>query len=542
MMQPGDNKMVNKLLNKQTVLQGALTLTVSWMIIRILGAVYRIPLGRLLGDEGLGIYAVPNQIYMLFFTLSSAGIPVAVASIVSEKMALGQYRDAMRTFRVARSAMLVMGAIFALLLFFGSGWLIESGLVQIPESYLGMLAIAPVIFFAAISAAYRGFFQGLQNMRAVAYSQLADQVMLVAATLLFSYMLLPRGLSIAAAGANFGAVPGAVGATLMLISLYRWQRRDMLELADQDLSGVREGTLSLLKRIFSVAVPVSFASVAMSITHLVDQWLIIDRLQFAGYSHQQAVALFGQYNQMAMAFINISIALAVSLGASLVPSVAEFYALHNLERIRSQLVQALRLAVIFALPAAAGLYLLAPQLTELLFAEAEAGVSLAAVSAVVIFWSVHLVTAGALQGMGKAIVPVRNLVFGIVFEIAMTYYLTPVLGIRAAAYGTVVIFVVSSLLNVLALSRLAGLRFNLWETLFRAVPATLIMSAGVLAVFQVSVSAMGGNNLPTLLAVMAGAVLYPTALIFFGGVRADDVRRLPGGRRMAAFLEKIGRG
>ena len=89
-------------LNKQTVLQGALTLTVAWIIIRILGALYRVPLGRMLGDVGLGIYAVPNQFYLLFFTLSSAGIPVALAGLVSEKMALGHYRDALRTFRIAR--------------------------------------------------------------------------------------------------------------------------------------------------------------------------------------------------------------------------------------------------------------------------------------------------------------------------------------------------------------------------------------------------------------------------------------------------------
>lgn len=534
--------MARNLLNKQTVLQGALTLTAAWLIIRILGAVYRIPLGRLLGDEGLGIYAVPNQIYLLFFTLSSAGIPVAVASVVSEKMARGHYRDALRTFRVARFAMLVLGGAFSLLLFFGAGWLIEAGLVRIPEAYLGMRAIAPVIFFAAITAAYRGLFQGLQNMRAVAYSQLADQVMLVGATLLFSYLLLPQGLSIAAAGANLGAVPGAVGATLMLVFIYRRHRRDMLELVAQDFSMAREGTLSLLRRIFSVAIPVSFAAVAMSITHLIDQWLIIDRLQLAGLSHQQSVALFGQFNQMAMAFVNISIALAVSLGASLVPAVSESFAKQNMDRIRYQLGQSLRLAVLFALPAAAGLYLLAPQLTQLLFAEAQAGVPLAALSAVVVFWSVHLVTAGALQGMGKATVPVRNLVCGIVIKIAITYYLTPTLGIRAAAYGTVVIFLVSSLLNVVALSRLAGMRFNLWDILSRSVPATLVMSAGVLAVFRVAQLEIGGNTWPTLLAVAAGVVLYPVALLVLGGVRAEDVRRLPGGGRIAAFLERIGRG
>ena len=530
----------NKLLNKQTLLQGALVLTISWFIIRVLGAVYRIPLGRMLGDEGLGIYAVPNQIYLLFFTLCSAGIPVAVASIVSEKMALGHYRDAMRTFRVARTAMLVLGAASALLLFYGADWLISSGLVQIPEARLGILAIAPVIFFSAITAAYRGFFQGLQNMRAVAYSQLADQVMLVGATLLFSYLLLPQGLIVAAAGANLGAVPGAVGAALMLIWLYRSQRGDMLDLALSDVSGAKEGTVSLLRRIFSVAIPVSFASVAMSVTHLVDQWLIINRLEFAGYSHQNAVALFGQYNQMAMAFINISIALAVSLGTSLVPAIAEGFALGNLERVRHQLNQSLRLAIIFALPAAAGLYLLAPQLTELLFAKGEAGVPLAAVSAVVVFWSVHLVTAGALQGMGKASVPVRNLICGIFFEIAITYYFTPSLGIKAAAYGTVVIFIVSSLLNMLALSRLTGLSFDLFSALSRLVSATLIMSAGVWAVLQLSLSEIGGNTWPTMLSVATGIILYPIALLILGGIKTEDMRRLPGGGRIAALLQRFG--
>ena len=531
----------NNVLNKQTVLQGTLTLAVTWLIIRILGAVYRIPLGRLLGDEGLGIYAVPNQIYLLFFTLSSAGIPVAVASIVSGKIALGHYRDALRTFRVARSAMLTIGAVFALLLFFGAGWLTSSGLVSIPEAYLGIRAIAPVIFFAAVTATYRGLFQGLQNMRAVAYSQLAEQILLVAATLLFSYLLLPRGLSMAAAGANFGAVPGAVGATLMLIFVYSRQRRVLSELVTQDSSEAREATLPLLKQIFSVAIPVSLASIVMSVTNLIDQWLIIYRLPIAGYSHQQSVALFGQFNQMAMAMVNISISLALALGSNMVPAVAGAFARGDLERVRHQLSQALRLAMLLALPASAGLYLLAPQLTRLLFAKQEAGVPLAALSAVVIFWSVHLVTAGALQGMGKAIIPVRSLVCGIVIKIAITYYLTPILGIRAAAYGTVVIFIIASMLNLIALSSLTGLRFNFWDMLAKTAPATLVMSIGVLAVFRALALRIGDNDWSTLLAVAAGMVLYPAALVLLGGVRAEDVRRLPGGGRLAVFLEKLGR-
>ena len=535
--------MSGNLLNKQTVLQGAITLTAAAIIVRILGALYRVPLGRMLGDEGLGIYAVPNQFYLFFFALSSAGIPVALAGLVSEKIALGHYRDALRAFRITRSAMIVLGLLFSLLLFAGAGRLISTGLVPNPDAYLGMQAISPVLFFAAVIAAYRGLFLGLRNMRAVAYSQVLEQVLFVAGTLLFSYLLLPYGLNIAVAGANLGALPGAAGAALLLVYLYRTQRRELIHLAARDLSGVREGTLSLLKRILNTALPISFAGVAMAITAIIDHKLILDRLQLVGYSLDEAVALFGQFNQMAMPFINISIALAVALGASLVPAVAESLAVKNHARIKTQLNQAVRLSLVIALPAAAGLFLLAQQLTLLVFAEGEAGVPLAALSAAVVFWSVHLVTSGALQGMGRAMVPVRNLVIGITIKLLITYYFTPTpLGIQAAALGTVVIFVVSSLLNIVHLSSLVGFRFSPVESLLKPGLATIVMSACVLLVYREAYMLLGGNTWPTVLAVLAGVVVYPGALVAVGGINSEDVRRLPViGARAASILEKIGR-
>lgn len=528
--------------NKQTLMQGALTLTVAWIIVRILGGVYRIPLGRMLGNEGLAIYAPPNQFYMLFFTISAAGIPVALASIISEKITLGRYYDAFRTFRLARFAMLVLGLTFSLLLFVSAEWL--SKFQELPESYLGMRMVAPVIFFAAVTAAYRGLFQGLQNMRAVSYSIVIDQILLVISTLLFSYLLLPQGVAIAAAGANLGAVPGAVGATLLLVFLYRTQRQDIMEMVRQDLSGVREGALSLLKRIFILSLPISFASVAMTVTHIIDTKFIMARLQFGGYTHDQAEAMYGDFTGMAMAFINICTALAVSLGTSLVPAVAQAFIVNDIKRIKYQVAQAIRLSVIFALPAAAGLYILADQLILLIFANETAGVPLVTLSAAVVFWSLHLVTTGALQGMGQTYIPARNLVIGIMIKLPITYYLTPTaLGIKAAALGTVLLFAVSSLLNIMALWRFMGLKLNLTPIFLRSGLATLVMSAGVLYVYRVSVLEIGGNTWPTLLAVMAGAVIYQIVLVMVGGIRANDVRRIPGvGERAAVILEKLGRG
>lgn len=529
--------MADRALIKQTIIQGAIILTIASILIRVLGAVYRVPLGRLLGDEGLGIYAVPNQFYLLFFTISSAGIPVGVARLISEKISCGLYKDAYRSFKIAFIAMSLVGLFFSLLLFFGASWLVESGIVANPDSYYGLLAIAPVIFFAAVTAALRGLFQGLQYMSPVAASQVADQVMLVAGTLFFSYLLLPGGLAMAAAGANFGAVPGAVAATLIMLFYFLRHRKTLMTMVIQDTSEHREKASSLLKKIMVVSIPISFASVALAITGVIDNKLIIDRLQLVGYSQQQATALYGQLNQMAMSFINISIAFAFSMGTSLVPSVAESFGKGRNERIRQQATTALRLSLLTTLPAAVGLYVLAPQLTLFIYANQDAGIPLAALAPVVVFWGSHLVLSGILQGIGRADIPVYTLLVGIAVKISMTYYLTPTaLGIKAAAFGLVAMFIVSATLNFLSLKSMIGLKLNFVSSVLKPGLASLFMGLAVLKVYQWTQMTFTQDYLPTLAALLSGALLYPLLAILSGSVRSNDLASVP---RIGVRLSKI---
>jgi stage V sporulation protein B len=520
--------LTGKILTKQTIIKGALILTLASILIRVLGAVYRIPLARMLGAEGMGIYAVPNQFYLLFFTISSAGIPVAVARLVSEKMAAGHYRDAHRTFTISLYAMSLVGLAFSLLLLAGSPWLVKSGLVANPASYYGLIAVTPIIFFSAVTASMRGLFQGLQYMSPVAVSQVADQVMLVIATVWFSYLLLPKGLAMAAAGANLGALPGAVAASAIMAYYYFKHRKTLFSIINTDTSGFREETWPLLKRILSVSVSVSFASVALAITWILDNKLIIERLQLIGYSVQNATALYGQFNQMAMSFINISIAFALSLGTSLVPSVSEAYSTNNPRRIGQQASTGVRMSLITTLPAAAGLFFLAPQLTEFVFADSGAGIPLAALAPAIVFWGVHLVLSGVMQGLGRADIPVYNLLAGIFFKIGITYYLTPTwLGIKAAAYGTVAMFIVSSILNFLAVRRMVGLEIDLLNSLIKPGIASLIMGLTARKTYLLVLTGAESSNIAIISAVLVGAIIFPILIILSGCLHPEDLKMLP---------------
>ncbi|MFZ5591808.1 MAG: putative polysaccharide biosynthesis protein [Bacillota bacterium] len=522
----------------QTLIKGALILTLAGLLVRVLGAVYRIPLGRLLGDEGLGLYAIPNQYYLLFFTISAAGIPVGVSRLVAAKVTVGAWRDAYRTFQITLLTMLGLGLGFSLLLYCGAPFLVRVGLVANPAALAGMRAIAPVVFFAAVTAAFRGLFQGLQNMTAVALSQVVDQTLLVVGTLLFSYLLLPRGLAAAAAGANFGAVPGAVAATLFMLLVFLRYRSQFRQAVALDSSGSRESAWQLLKKVFTVSIPISFANVSMALTGIIDNKLIIERLQLTGYTQQQATALYGQLNQMALSFINISIAFSFSLGTSLVPAVSRAHAAGDHSAVRSQLRAALRLSLLTSLPATAGLLVLAPQLTDLLFANSAAGTPLRYLAPAVLFWGLHLVLSGTLQGLGRADLPVRNLLTGIGLKIALTWGLTPTpLGIRAAALATTAMFALAGALNVLSLRRLVGLEFRPRQDLLPAAAASALMAAAVWTAYRALLLWTGHSYPATALAIGCGLLTYPPLLYALGGITPSDLSRLPGpGRRLAGWL------
>ena len=163
-------------MSKDTFIRGAMILTIAGIIVKIIGAVNRILLSRLLGGEGIGLYR--------------------------------DYIGAQRVFRISSLALTVTGFVFSLLLYVGAHWLVDTGLVRDPRAYWALVALSPAIFIVTIVSCLRGYFQGLQEMKPTAISQILEQLFRVVTMIAFAVLLLPYGLEYAAAGATFGAFPG----------------------------------------------------------------------------------------------------------------------------------------------------------------------------------------------------------------------------------------------------------------------------------------------------------------------------------------------
>lgn len=526
-------------MSKDNFLRGALILTAAGIIVKLIGSVNRILLSRLLGGEGIGLYQMAYPIYLLALSLSSAGIPIAISIMVAEKIAVGDTRGANRVFKISWSVLAVTGLLSSLLLYWGAGWLVEYQLVRDARAYYAIAALAPAIFFVTVLSSYRGYFQGLQQMTPTAVSQIVEQLVRVAVMVWLAYILMPQGLEYAAAGASFGAAPGAA-AGLVVLMYYYWHRRQYLPQSRETMK-VRDSGWRIMKRIVKLALPVSLANIMLPVVSSIDLLIVPARLEAAGFSVQEATELFGYLTGMATALINLPTILTGSLAASLVPSVAEAFTLKHGGHIQSRVAKAIKIANMITIPSFAGMCLLATPISAMLYGAPEAGVSLRVLAVGVVFLGIHQVSTGVLQGLGRTAIPLINMLIAAAVKIGLSWYLTalPALGIQGAAWATNVDFAVGALLNLYFVYRYTGFCPRLGDTA-KTIMATILMSIMVIYTYDAAMSAWLHNTLATLAAIAAGSLVYGVSLLLLGGVEERDVAGIPrAGTSLAKLLRHL---
>lgn len=522
-------------------LKGALILTVAGFLVKILGAVYRIPLALMIKDEGMGLYQMAYPIYITLLSISTAGLPTAISKMVAEDMALGRYKNAYKIF-VVSAAVLAFVGIFLTMVLISSARMLSVKVLQNPKAYYPIMSIAPAIFFVSLMSSFRGFFQGLQDMIPSAISQVVEQIGRVIAVFVLATLLLPRGVEYAAAGAAFGPVAGAVAGLLVLIIMYVRRRKDLIYQMQGDITLQPESVLHIVYRLFVFAIPITLGGLIAPIMNLADVAIVSRRLQVAGFSVTRAAELYGQLTGMAGPLINLPVVVTTALSASLVPAISEAVAIKNTRLVAKRADTGMRVSMIFSLPAAVGMFILAEPITTLLYKNSEAGVSLEMLSWGVVFLALTQTTTGILQGIGHTMIPVRNIIVGAVAKISLNYFLTsvPYINIKGAALGTVIGYLIPALLNFLAVAHLTGMLVDIKYMIIKPALASALMGLAVRFSFT-KLLAMGlGQNKVTIAAIVLGGIVYPLSLLLIGGLKRDDLEFLPGGTKLVTLLSKFG--
>ncbi len=530
-------------------IRGAAILAVAGIGVRFIGALMKIWLVRIIGDEGIGLYQMAYPIYSTLLAISTAGIPVAISKLVAENITINDYRGAMRVFRIALLILTLTGLAITLLLILTAGSIVEAADMD-NRSVYAIIAIAPAIFFVTVMSALRGFFQGQQYMIPTASSQVIEQVGRAVVSLLLAAALFPRGVQYAAAGAAFGTAAGGFLGLLLLLPVYYLRRPAFMKrVRAQRKSEVRPAG-QIVRNIFSLAVPITFGSLIMPLLTLIDQLIVPGRLRAIGYLYPEATALYGQLTGMAGSVVYFPNVVTLALSMSLVPAISEAAVLRNRALIRNRASVSIKLTALFSIPAAVGLYLLAAPVIALLFGQenAEAGYALAYMSWSVIPLGLYVSTTGILQGLGKTITPVVNMALGGVVKAILAWYLTavPSMHIGGAALATVIGTGVAAVLNLWAVAGQTGWRFRIGELVITPGLSVTAMSAAVslsyrfLARFlEPAYSLSMANGVATLAAILLGVLVYGAALLLTGSLTREELELVPRiGPRLAKLAER----
>ncbi len=527
---------------KQSFLGGAAILAFGIVAVKIIGAVFKIPLRNILGEGGSADFSNAYNIYATMLTISTAGLPVALSKLVSEAYARGRTRQARRTFHISLIVFLALGLLSFALMWWGSGFL--AGLLNNPRAAYGIRALAPAVVCVGCLSAFRGYAQGRQYMTPTAVSQILEALCKLVFGLALSLWLLNtlgQPDYIAAAGAIGGVTIGTV-LSLVYMAVNYLRHRPAVQDGERCAS-----SRAILRRLLALAIPITIASSMVSVITLIDTSLVQGRLQSAlGFTLDETRALYGNYSAC-MDLYNLPSSLMTALTASVIPAVSAAITQHSGRRTARIVRSSFRVTALLAFPMGLGLWSLSEPIFRLFYPRydgALGGRLLAVLGIASIFVCLMLITNAILQSYGRVNVPIVTMLLGGVVKIVLNYNLVavPEINIHGAPIGTLVCFALTAVLNLIAVSRAAGFRLNYPGYFLRPLLASLVMAFAARGVYALAsrVIVLSSERLTLLVcvaaAIAAAVVVYGVLVMALRCIRREDLELLPKGDKLARFL------
>ena len=538
-----ENKNVN--VNKNTesgssaagkLMQGATILAIAGIMCKILGGIFRIPLTNMIGAEGQSYYGAAYPVYQLFYTIATAGFPVAISRMVSERVAKNDYINADKSYRIAMQTSVVVSIIAFAICCFGADQIAD--FVGNPGAAASIRAISIALLFTPFAASLRGYFQGLQIMTPSAISQVAEQFVRVCAGLLLAYMFFRTNLEYAAAGATFGASAGMIAAMIVLYIMYYRFRHQRRENAAQS-AVIEETTRDRFRELVEIVIPITIGSSIMPLMMTIDLAVIMRRLQATGWSLSMSKTLYGLISGYCDPLVNLPVIFIDAITISLIPAVTRAFTLKIKSDLDGNIMTGLKTMMIIAYPCAVGLIVLAGPILHLLYPtkpdEAEMAIhTLQILSLGIVTLSVMRTLSASLQGIGKMTLPVINLGIGAVIKIVATYVLVgiPSLNVNGAAIGTVIAYLTAALLNYRGLRKHADVDLDLGNIFIRPLWASLIMGAGAVGMYKLIFMLHPSNLIASGIAIIFAVIVYFVMVFLTGAVSREELALVPKGETL----------
>ena len=542
---------------QQAVMMGAAVLFTANLLVKIIGAGFKIPLTYFfdkygMKDMGMGYFGIAYTVYTILFVISTAGFPVAISKMVAEARAQGNNTEARKIFRLALGVLTVIGIIGSAIMYFTAKPF--ASFLGSPTADICIQAIAPSIFFVAIMSAFRGYFQGRQNMFPTAASEVVESLGKLIFGLILVSMFIDIDIRLAATGAVAGVSIGSAAGALVIFVIYLFNKKKSHEVKKQTRS-----TKDIMKGLLLLAVPVTLAAAAPHLINLLDTVTVVSRLQLRpGVDSAAATAMLGRYTGFALPMFNLPLVLVVAIATSVVPAISKALLLGKKHTAKSIVESVLRITMLIAIPCAVGLTVLASPILSTIYGTDHATSLLQKLGPAVLLGSFLSITNAILQSYGKAKLTIIGIAIGGTVKLVMNYFLVPAIGIDAAPLATSASYIFTVGLNLFFVYRIAKPDLGIFDFFLKPLAAAVGM--GVAAWFSYSLilpwgvskaawilpmvdtaadAANWGIKISCAIAICIGMFVYGLLLFVVRAIKTEDVEMLPKGEKLAKLLGKF---
>ena len=499
----------------------------------------------------MGLYQMVFPLYTLILTLSSGGLPVALSRIISVRLSGGDREGATRVLKLSLAVFTLLGGICSLILACSSRFI--ASVQGNEDAYLAYLAIAPAITFVSVLACMRGYWQGRENMLPSALSQIIEQVVKLSLGLLLARVMLTYGVEWSVFGALLGVscaeLLSALALTLpFLIFKKKWVKSEnggvryapfeplTTEFGEDNATvfpsksvkiDARKDNIALIKEILRLAIPVTFGSLVLPLTQVVDSFLVVNILSARG-TKESATMAYGLFTGTVSTLINLPVVIIYALSVALLPRVAKLQKNQNEAGREAQF--SLKTGIALGVLATLFFIVSAPDIVDLLYSaglgqsQRSLCVSLIRTSAISVFYVAVIQSAtSVLQGLGKAKIPALNLAIGGVVKVLVTTLSLFFFGIFGAAIGTACCYAVTAILDLKAMQKRLPVTFHK-----KGVWAILIATGGyaVSALLLKWLFLPCGRVLSFLLSESVAFFLFFALLLPFGWFDGAETKRI----------------
>lgn len=525
----------------QNYLHGAAILAVGVVIMKILGFLYKMPIGNIIGDDGYSMFLSTYNVYTVFLSLATTGLPVALSRLISEANAEGRAIQAKKTFSVAWRLFFGIGLVCTLIMFFLPEWL-ATEILHNPPTAVSIRAMAPAVLLVCLVSAYRGYCQGCGNMIPTTVGQVLEVLVKVAVGLALAYVIMRMGLgkAMGSAGAIFGVTIGSLAA---LIYMWAYKKRNYRD--DPAANDVPDSSRRILRQLLRIGIPIALGSSALALLNLVDTSLCMGRLQSAaGYSLERAQTLYGVYGK-AQTIFNLPAAIITPMTISVVPAIAAAMVRGESDDATKISEDSMRIVSVLSMPMGVGLAVLSLPIMKVIYPTSHAAgpALLAIMGAASFFVCMVLMENAVLQAFGKELLPMYTLISGGVIKVVINWFLVanPAINIYGAPIGTLVSYVFMAVMNFVFMCVVLDKNPRLSAICLKPMLCSLIMGACAWAIYGLSSKFIGDTGrvhmmLCLVLAMGFAVAVYLAAAVSSRAITAKDMELIPGGKKLAKLL------